>query len=390
MATLDDTHMTYPRRTMIGFRAVLLGAVVCGSGWWGGGGVMPSPAVAAGSFVGQESGVAVVPVRRFVAAGQPIRVRVEASAPVELLLQDFIGRATSARSTTPVVGEVDLMSHFELTLARPGTYVLYAVPPGGTAGSFMGTPLLIDVRDDKRRGAAPGPMFYKLEPLRYAVLRTSLGDMTMGFYYDTAPNTVAAFMRLAEGGFYDGLEFFRVEPGFVVQTGDPRNNGTGGPGFNVQAEFSDRQHLRGVVSLARQTDPNEAPGLLPRTEFANSGGSQFFICLDYSTTRQLDRRYTAFGRIIDGLDVLEQIAATPLQRERRFRPVNPPLVLSVSLVNVTPNDNPYARLRVVESVEVPPAATAVELPPTPTPAPAPSPAPAPAPSGPDNPSPSPR
>lgn len=307
-----------------------------------------------------SSAVQVVATRRFVAAGQPLRVRVTSPQPVDLLLQDFIGRATSARTTSPINGEVDLMEHFGLTLARPGTYVLYAVPPGGTSASFVGSPLLVDVRDDRRRGAAPGPMFYKIEPLRYAVLQTTSGDMTMCFYYDTAPNTVAAFMRLAEGGFYDGLEFFRIEPGFVVQTGDPRNNGTGGPGFNVQAEFSDRQHLRGVVSLARQTDPNEAPGLLPRAEFANSGGSQFFICLDYATTRQLDRRYTAFGRIVDGLDVLEQLAATPLQRDSRSRPVKAPLVQGIRLVEVTPEDNPYARLRVVESIEVPPAASTAE------------------------------
>lgn len=130
----------------------------------------------------------------------------------------------------------------------------------------------------------------------------------------------------------------------------------------MPAEFSDRQHLRGVLSLARQTDPNEAPGLLPRTEFANSGGSQFFICLDYKTTRQLDRRYTAFGRLVDGLEVLETIAATPRDGDRSTRPLVPPRIESIELVRVTPESNPYARLRVVESLEVPPSST-VEVPP---------------------------
>lgn len=341
-------------------RTVLAGVVgVAGLGWVG---VVKANTAEATAVQAGTAAVTVTSVRRYYIPGQPMLVRVESPSPVELLMVDFIGRSTSARTEVPVSGEVDLQQHFANTLSRAGTYQLLAVAPGAPAASFLATPLVVDIRDDRRRGAAPGPMFYRIEPLQYAVIRTTAGEMTACFYYDTAPNTVGAFMRLAEGGFYSGLDFFRVEPGFVVQTGDPRNNGTGGPGFNVPAEFSDRQHLRGVLSLARQTDPNEAPGLLPRNEYANSGGSQFFICLDYATTRQLDRRYTAFGRLVDGLEVLETIAATPRDGDRSTRPLVPPRIESIELVRVTPEDNPYARLRVVESLEVPQSST-VDTPP---------------------------
>lgn len=295
-----------------------------------------------------SSSPGVVPVRTFIAAGQPLTVQVNSQSPVELLLVDFIGRSTSMRSPTTVSGVVDIQTLFREPLSNPGTYQLLAVAPGADAANFIGTPLVVEVRDDRRRGAPSGPMFYKFEPLRYGVLSTTAGEMKICFYYDTAPNNVAAVQRLMVGGFYNGLEFFRVEPGFVIQTGDPRNDGTGGPGFNTPAEFSDRQHLPGVLSMARLTDPNEAPGLLPRPEFANSSGSQFFIALNFASTKQLDRRFTAIGRVIDGMDTVRAIAASPL-RDKSIQPVNPPKVTGAKLVLVTADDNPYARLRVVET-----------------------------------------
>jgi peptidyl-prolyl cis-trans isomerase B (cyclophilin B) len=109
---------------------------------------------------------------------------------------------------------------------------------------------------------------------------------------DDAPLHAAAFLKLADAGFYDGLSFHRVEPGFVVQGGDPKGDGTGGPGYRLKAEFNSRPHVRGTVAMARATQPDSA-------------GSQFYICLD--DARFLDRQYTVFGQMIDGFDALDAI-----------------------------------------------------------------------------------
>lgn len=123
-------------------------------------------------------------------------------------------------------------------------------------------------------------------------ISTPKGDMVFTFYPDDAPQHSAAFLKLAEGGFYDGLTFHRVEPGFVIQGGDPSGNGTGGPGYRLKAEFNDRPHVRGTVAMARSSDPD-------------SGGSQFYVCLD--DARFLDKQYTVFGQLIDGFDALDAI-----------------------------------------------------------------------------------
>ena len=123
-------------------------------------------------------------------------------------------------------------------------------------------------------------------------IQTEKGDIVFTFFPDDAPNHSAAFIKLADAGFYDGLTFHRVEPGFVVQGGDPDGNGTGGPGYRLKAEFSKKPHLRGTVAMARSSDPNSA-------------GSQFYICLD--DARFLDNQYTVFGQMSDGYDTLDQI-----------------------------------------------------------------------------------
>ncbi len=294
-----------------------------------------------------------VPTKTYFAPSQPLTVRVVSAVPVDLLLVDFIGRSTSSRAGNVQPGEVDLHKLFPEPLDSAGTYKLLALPAGSDpartdVSKFLGTPLVVSVREDARRSAPSGPMIIRVDPLAYAVIATSLGDMRVCFYYDTAPNTVATVQELMRDGFYDGLDFYRVEPGFIVQTGDPRSDGTGGPEFTVDGEFSDRQQLEGVLSLARMADPNEAPGLLPRPEFANSGGSQFFICLDYAMTAQLDRRYAAFGRVVDGLDVLRRIAHVPL-RDGTSRPREPVRITSARLIAVTAGDNPYSHLRVVDT-----------------------------------------
>jgi len=125
-----------------------------------------------------------------------------------------------------------------------------------------------------------------------ARISTNKGDIVFTFYPDDAPVHSAAFIKLADAGFYDGLTFHRVEPGFVIQGGDPSGNGTGGPGYHLKAEFSSRPHVRGTVAMARSSDPNSA-------------GSQFYVCLD--DARFLDKNYTVFGQMIDGFDTLDAI-----------------------------------------------------------------------------------
>ncbi len=125
-----------------------------------------------------------------------------------------------------------------------------------------------------------------------ARIATSKGDIVFTFYPDDAPQHCAAFIKLTEAGFYDGLTFHRVEPGFVIQGGDPSGNGTGGPGYKLKAEFNARPHVRGTVAMARSASPDSA-------------GSQFYVCLD--DARFLDRQYTVFGQMTDGFDALDAI-----------------------------------------------------------------------------------
>src|SRR5207237_602090 len=94
---------------------------------------------------------------------------------------------------------------------------------------------------------------------------------------DIAPNTCSSILSLAENGFYDGLAFHRIVPGFVIQGGDPHGDGVGGPGYSIDAEFSNVKHEEGILSMARNGDPLERQGMKPRCEYANSAGSQFFV-----------------------------------------------------------------------------------------------------------------
>jgi peptidyl-prolyl cis-trans isomerase B (cyclophilin B) len=165
--------------------------------------------------------------------------------------------------------------------------------------------------------------------------------MKMIFYYDVAPNTARSFLTLASEGYFNGQIFHRVVPDFVIQGGDPRGDGTGGPGYTVNAEFNDRPHEAGALSMARSGDPNEAPGLLPRAEYANSAGSQFFICLNYKNTQQLDRRYTVFGKVVDGMDTVNSIGQLPIADPRTGRPKDPVSIVSAEVKRVDKDHNPY-------------------------------------------------
>lgn len=144
-----------------------------------------------------------------------------------------------------------------------------------------------------------------------AVIETKFGNISIEFLSDRAPNHVANFIELAKSGFYDGTIFHRVIPGFMIQGGDPNTKspdtskyGTGGPGYTVNAEFNNTPHTRGILSMARSRNPNSA-------------GSQFFIVVRDSTF--LDRKYTVFGRVTEGMDVADKIVSQP--RDNRDNPL---------------------------------------------------------------------
>jgi len=159
----------------------------------------------------------------------------------------------------------------------------------------------------------------------HAVIETKFGEIEIEFLPEKAPGHVKNFLELAKKGFYDGTTFHRVIPDFMIQGGCPHTkdasrgkagHGTGGPGYTIKAEFNDTSHKRGVVSMARSSNPDSA-------------GSQFFICVaDYPS---LDRQYTAFGRVVRGMDVADKIVAAPRDR------------------NDNPNDRVDMKVRVVSA-----------------------------------------
>ena len=145
-----------------------------------------------------------------------------------------------------------------------------------------------------------------------AIIETKFGNMEIRFFPDKAPKHVENFIKLAKSGFYDKTLFHRVIPGFMIQGGDPNTKdekdkskyGMGGPGYNVKAEFNDRPHVRGAVSMARSQDPDSA-------------GSQFFIVV--KDTPHLNGKYTVFGEVVKGMEVADKIVSQ--QRDGRDNPL---------------------------------------------------------------------
>ena len=165
-----------------------------------------------------------------------------------------------------------------------------------------------------------------------AVIKTTAGEMVIEFWPDVAPNTVENFKKLARQGFYDGTAFHRIVKGFMVQGGDPLTKdaqmegrwGTGGPGYQIKAEFNDKSHLRGVISMARSQNPDSA-------------GSQFFIC--HGEAKFLDHKYAAFGKLIKGTDVLEKIANTPVTASPGGENSKPTKRVGVASIKIVPADS---------------------------------------------------
>jgi peptidyl-prolyl cis-trans isomerase B (cyclophilin B) len=157
------------------------------------------------------------------------------------------------------------------------------------------------------QGGAEAPKVVK-KPI--AVMKTTLGTIELEFFPDKAPKHVENFIALAKKGFYDKSAFHRVIPGFMIQGGCPNSKpgsrgvpGTGGPGYSVKAEFNDTKHVRGILSMARASDPDSA-------------GSQFFIMV--ADSPHLDGQYSAFGRVIKGMDVVDKIVNS--DRDQRDNP----------------------------------------------------------------------
>jgi peptidyl-prolyl cis-trans isomerase B (cyclophilin B) len=153
-----------------------------------------------------------------------------------------------------------------------------------------------------------------------------MGDIEIELLPEVAPKTAANFVELAGKGFYDGTQFHRVIPGFMIQGGDPntkgqdaRNYGKGGPGYTIEDEFSDIPHTRGMVSMAK-------------TRIPNSGGSQFFIL--HGDATRLDGKHTIFGRVVEGMEVVDTIAEVEIDQFGRYGPKNRPYPTAVVVESV--------------------------------------------------------
>jgi peptidyl-prolyl cis-trans isomerase B (cyclophilin B) len=165
-----------------------------------------------------------------------------------------------------------------------------------------------------------------------AVIKTSEGEMVAEFWPDVAPNTVENFKKLARQGFYDGTAFHRIVKGFMIQGGDPNTKdlakessyGSGGPGYSIKAEFNEKLHEKGVLSMARSSDPNSA-------------GSQFFLMLGRSP--HLDRQYTAFGKLIKGEDVLDKIGNTEVAMSSSGERSKPTKRVTLESIKIVPRDS---------------------------------------------------
>ncbi|MEE4355687.1 MAG: peptidylprolyl isomerase [Desulfococcaceae bacterium] len=159
-----------------------------------------------------------------------------------------------------------------------------------------------------------------------ALIRTKFGDMTIRFFPEVAPGHVDNFIALARRGFYNGTTFHRVIPGFMIQGGDPNSrnpdrgtHGTGGPGYNLKAEFNKKPHKKGILSMARSGHPDSA-------------GSQFFICV--ADVPHLDGKYTVFGEVVSGMEVADQIASQ--KKDGRDNPLEK-IEMQVEIVSVPKN-----------------------------------------------------
>lgn len=161
---------------------------------------------------------------------------------------------------------------------------------------------------------APPPMTIDAGKSYAATIDTTAGEIKLDLYPKDAPNHVNSFVFLARDGYYEGVIFHRVIPGFMIQGGDPTGTGSGGPGYMIKQEFNPRPHKRGVLSMARTNDPNSA-------------GSQFFLM--HADSPFLDNQYTAFGSITSGIETVDKIVNAP--RDPNDRPKNPTTINKITI-----------------------------------------------------------
>lgn len=178
--------------------------------------------------------------------------------------------------------------------------------------------------DELSHTAAPGAIAPQVGD-EVAVLETNHGRIVLKFFPEVAPNHVENFKNLSKTAYYDGTRFHRVIPGFMIQGGDPNSrdkprslHGTGGPDHRVNAEFNETSHTPGILSMARSSDPNSA-------------GSQFFI-MHNKHVPHLDGQYTAFGQVVEGMDVVDVIANLPRDRGDNPEEENPAIINSITVV----------------------------------------------------------
>lgn len=262
----------------------------------------------------------------------PMSVKVPDGKKGEVTIQLLeAGTAKQVASAAAAAGAVNLATLFPQLWSDTNYRVLYAQLAVGeekVGPAVVLQPMLVPLKGTILAGSStvrwrevpPLCSGYRAYTDKHAVLETSLGTIEFAFRPDAAPNTVWNFRQLIEGGFYTGVIFHRIIPGFVVQGGDPTGAGNGGPGFHIDLERSTLPHDFGVLSMARSGDPDSA-------------GSQFFICLSRAQTAGLDRGYTAFAQAVSGHDTIKSLASVKLQGER---PIDPPVISSAKLVDAPP------------------------------------------------------
>lgn len=163
----------------------------------------------------------------------------------------------------------------------------------------------VEITMSKAPKKAPSATDKELPAGNHVLIETDLGSIKIQLLPEVAPNTVANFKVLTHNGYYDGIIFHRVIPGFMAQGGDPTGTGTSGPGYKVKAEFNATKHVRGTVAMARTSDPDSA-------------GSQFYIC--FGPQPHLDRQYTVFGQVVEGMDIVDKVKNGTVMTKVKLQP----------------------------------------------------------------------
>ena len=261
---------------------------------------------------------------------QRLRDAVDDTAVLSLHLMEFEGHPVASVGIDRV-DQIDLNAVFgnKATLWDGRTLLVQLAADGEPVGAPL---VVVPLRmPGSRAGERPDAL--RVVVLRDVLLNTDHGPMRAELFHHVAPNTVMHFEHLVDGGFYTGIGFHRVIPGFVIQGGDPTGTGRGGPGYMLDLEPSSVKHDVGVLSMAR------------RGNDVNSSGSQFFICLSREATAALDGQYTAFGQVVEGLRVMESIAETPLVDAASGRPIKAPKIETAVLVPAKPRPVPRVPIR---------------------------------------------